>query len=187
MCKKELTNKEIEKIYRQNRENLISHAIKYGAEPEEALDFVSFAFRQLIEYRGNIDRPLNWLYRVVRNACFTEKKRKKQTQEKKGKVDSESVDQIYEVASNDLSPEVLAEQKEFRENYAAVREQLSPLHRRILRLRLREELSCRKIARQLGLKNGRQVRHMLEYQIQPELKRLLDKFDLRKGGVFRNG
>ena len=158
-----MTNKELERLFRQNYSEMIHLASVLLGDDEEAEDVVQDIFLRVAD-NDIPPKNDNYLLTAVRNACLNRIRQMQLHDKVKGlmPIDNEA----------DLQP--IDKRLERLEDIAAyVDEQLEEPHRSIFHLRFDEDLTVGEIARRLSLNQNTTYKYLMQsiQQIKNHFKR----------------
>ena len=158
-----MTNKELERLFRQNYSEMIHLASVLLGDDEEAEDVVQDIFLRVAD-NDIPPKNDNYLLTAVRNACLNRIRQMQLHDKVKGlmPIDNEA----------DLQP--IDKRLERLEDIAAyVDEQLEEPHRSIFYLRFDEDLTVGEIARRLSLNQNTTYKYLMQsiQQIKNHFKR----------------
>ena len=147
-----------EQLLLQHQKNVYNLCLRLLQNPDDAQDAAQESFlrawRNLDQY--HFDAAFStWLYRLTRNLCLDElRKKKRRPQTSLSVQDEEGEERELEIADPAPVPEEALLQKEQQRAVALAMEQLPPEQREILQLRVVQELPYEQIAEILGLPVG---------------------------------
>ncbi|WP_185897219.1 RNA polymerase sigma factor [Paenibacillus zeisoli] len=130
----------------QNQMNKMhSYLVKLGAVSEDAKDIVQDTFYKAFLYEDSIqpDKMSAWLFKVAIHAYYDLCRRSKR---------QAALPSLEELASTELLPEEWLTSQEDRQEVQEVLEKLSPVHKQVLELRYKHEMSYKEIGESLDLK-----------------------------------
>ncbi|WP_433944461.1 RNA polymerase sigma factor [Paenibacillus sp. SN-8-1] len=130
----------------QNQMNKMhSYLVKLGASSEDAKDIIQDTFYKALLYEDSIkpDKMSAWLFKVAIHAYYDLCRRSKR---------QASLPSLEELVSTEFLPEEWLTSQEDRQEVQKVLEKLSPVHKQVLELRYRQEMSYKEIGESLDLK-----------------------------------
>lgn len=129
--------------------SLIRYSCGLTGDVESARDVVQETFLKLCRQKpGKVgDPPGPWLYRVCRNHALD-------LYRKRARHPENPIDDAYDLAGEEVSPDADAEAQDRRELVLALLKELSPTQREVVRLKFMEGLSYKEIAQVTGLRVG---------------------------------
>ena len=139
-----------DQVYLQHFDNLKRFALQYVNNEAAAEEIVSERFVQLwlrSEKLADIDKPIFYLYRSVKNACLTLLKREHRYQQ----VPIDDMQINAPQVTDTVDPEKLLEYKELLARLDEAIARMPDQRRIIFRMVKEDRLKCREVAELLGL------------------------------------
>ena len=136
---------------RRHQQFVYSTALRYLKSPDDADDAAQETFIRALKHLGSFrgDSSINtWLYRITVNVC-TNMQRKKKVREFLGLDEVEATH-----ATQDYTPEQIAENEDFQRKFQKILAKLPEKQRETFALRYFDELSYEEISTMLGTSVG---------------------------------
>lgn len=130
----------------QNQMNKMhGYLVKMGASSEDAKDIVQDTFYKAFLYADSIkaDKMSAWLFKVAIHGYYDLCRRSKR---------QASLPSLEELASTELLPEEWLTSQEERQEVQEVLQELSPVHKQVLELRYKQDMSYKEIGESMDLK-----------------------------------
>ncbi|MCX6155984.1 MAG: RNA polymerase sigma factor [Candidatus Kapabacteria bacterium] len=140
-------------LVRKYRKFVFATALRFTNSYDDADDISQESFIKAIEsiqkFRGESSLK-TWLYRITRNLCITQMRKKKFY----SLFSSESDESYLEVPMDEASAETKIENEEFERNFVKILAELPEKQRETFALRYFEELSYDEISKMVGVSVG---------------------------------